>query len=51
MTATAKDRARELFKKAYHLQMIGRFDEAIRWYRKSIEISPSAKPTISSVGR
>src|SRR5690348_8251758 len=43
MTATAQDRAREAFKKAYHLQMIGRFEEAIRWYRKSIEINPTAE--------
>jgi len=41
MAVGVRDRAREAFKKAYHQQMIGHFDQAITWYRKSIDLNPT----------
>lgn len=43
MAVSVQDQARDAFKKAYHFQMTGRFDEATRWYRKSIQLHPTAE--------
>jgi Tfp pilus assembly protein PilF len=42
-TASARRRAREVFRRAYRAQMRGDLDEAMRLYRSSIEILPTSE--------
>lgn len=42
-TASAKRRARDLFRRAYRAQMRGDLDEAMRMYRVSIEQHPTSE--------
>lgn len=52
-----KERALELFQRAYHLQMRGAFGDAVELYRASIELHPTAEAhtflgwTYSMLGR
>jgi Tfp pilus assembly protein PilF len=41
MPASVQDQAREALKRGRHLQMTGRFDEALACFRKSIALSPT----------
>ena len=42
-SATPKQRARQLFRRAYRAQMKGEIDEALGLYRASIELFPTAE--------
>lgn len=42
-TSTVRRRAREAFRRAYRAQMRGELDEAMRLYRASIELHPTAE--------
>lgn len=43
MPISGTDKARKAFQKAYKCQLVGRFAEAVLWYRRSIEIHPTAE--------